>query len=211
MAGFQSHRREGRLFRRLALLALAAFALWMAGLVRFADSIPRAVEDPERHTDALVVLTGGSGRLDEGLRLLKEDMARQLFISGVYRGIDVRSLLTMLQHNPGELETRVGIGTANNTTGNATETAEWVTKERVQSLRLVTASYHMPRSLLEFHHVMPDADIIPHPVFPERVKVDQWWAWPGTTGLIAGEYSKFLLAWLRHRLENVLTRKDVTQ
>ena len=45
---------------------------------------------------------------------------------------------------------------------------------------------------------MPDIEVIAHPVFPARVKVDSWWRWPGTAGLIAGEYNKVLLAWARH-------------
>ncbi len=211
MAGFQSHRRGRSLIKRLGLTVLALAALWLAGLVRFADSIPLSVEREFHRTDALVVLTGGSGRLDEGMRLLNEDRGERLFISGVYRGIDVRTLLTLLRQNPGELENRVGIGTATNTRGNATETAEWAAAENVRSMRLITGSYHMPRSLLEFHHAMPGADITAHPVFSERVKVEQWWAWPGTAALIAGEYSKFLLAWLRHRLENLLMTKAASK
>ena len=37
--------------------------------------------------------------------------------------------------------------------------------EGYQSLRLVTASYHMPRSIQEFHHHMPQVRIVPHAVF----------------------------------------------
>ncbi len=201
MAGFQSQRRARRLLKRLVLLVAGLFLVWLAGLVSFADSIPLEVAEPERRTDAVIVLTGGSGRLDEGLNLLADDMGERLFVSGVYQGVDVKTLFAIFQHNPEQLETRVGIGTATNTTGNATETAEWIKQQEFRSMRLVTASYHMPRSILEFRHAMPDADIVPHPVFPEHVKVKQWWAWRGTAGLIAGEYNKFMLAWLRQRTE----------
>ena len=70
-------------------------------------------------------------------------------------------------------------------------------QEGFNSLRLVTASYHMPRSLLEFSRVMPEVRIIPHPVFPERVKQERWWASPGTASLIVAEYQKYLLALAR--------------
>jgi uncharacterized SAM-binding protein YcdF (DUF218 family) len=209
MAGFPSQRRQARLFRRLALLVVGLFALWLAGLVRFADSIPRTIDEPNRRTDAIIVLTGGSGRLEQGLNLLAQDMGEQLFVSGVYQGVDVKTLFKMFQHNPEELETRVGIGTATNTTGNATETADWIAEQGFNTMRLVTASYHMPRSLLEFHHAMPDADVVAHPVFPEHVKVEKWWAWRGTAELIAGEYNKFMLAWLRHQIEAISARKVV--
>ena len=35
------------------------------------------------------------------------------------------------------------------------------------SLRLVTGGYHMPRSLLEFSEALPEAEVVPHPVFPD--------------------------------------------
>ncbi len=47
------------------------------------------------------------------------------------------------------------------------------------SLRLVTANYHMPRSLLEFARAMPDIEIVPHPVFPEISRGPHWWAAAG--------------------------------
>ena len=65
-------------------------------------------------------------------------------------------------------------------------------------MRLVTAAYHMPRSLIEFRNTMPDVQIITHPVFPSQVKLDAWWRWPGTAGLIFVEYSKYLVARIRH-------------
>ncbi|NQU58076.1 MAG: YdcF family protein [Rhodospirillales bacterium] len=207
MAGFQSQRRGGGLIRRLAVLVVGLVLVWLAGLVRFADSIPHSIEAPERRSDAIVVLTGGSGRLNEGLDLLEKDLGERLFVSGVYQGVDVKTLFQMFQHDPQELEARISIGTAINTMGNATETAAWIATREYKSLRLVTASYHMPRSLLEFHHAMPETIIIAHPVFPEHVKVDRWWLWPGTMGLIASEYNKFMYAWLRQGTEKQLVGK----
>jgi hypothetical protein len=55
----------------------------------------------------------------------------------------------------------------------------------------------MPRSLLEFSRAMPEMRIIANPVFPENVKQERWWAWPGTAMLILAEYTKYLLALAR--------------
>ena len=66
--------------------------------------------------------------------------------------------------------------------------------EGFSSLRLVTASYHIPRSRVEFRRAMPTARMIAHPVFPRSVHIDEWWRWPGTTALLIGEYSKYLIA-----------------
>jgi len=71
---------------------------------------------------------------------------------------------------------------------------------KLSSLRLVTAAYHMPRSLLEFSDVLEDVKITPHPVFPDHVKQSKWWAFPGTFALTVTEYNKLLLAWTRQSL-----------
>ena len=182
---------------QLLALAVLVVVIWGVGLFRFADSIPHQVDDTTTHTDAIVVLTGGSGRVAEGLDLLAADKGKKLFVSGVYRGIDVKSLLQTVRDAPGGIEDRIGIGTAEDTIGNAAETAEWMREEGFTSLRLVTGAYHMPRSLLEFRVALPDVEIVPHPVFPEHVKQDRWWAWPGTAALLASEYNKYLLAVVR--------------
>jgi uncharacterized SAM-binding protein YcdF (DUF218 family) len=186
--------------RRFALAMAGVSAvglLWLGGLAWFASQIPRAVEDVATPTDAIVVLTGGSERINEGLALLAASKGKKLFVSGVYHGVEVNELLRAAHGAPANLECCIALGhAADSTLGNAVETAAWMAAQGYRSLRLVTAAYHMPRSLLEFHRAMPDVEIIPHPVFPERVKQD-WWAWPGTAGLIVGEYDKYLFALLR--------------
>ena len=121
-----------------------------------------------------------------------------MFVSGVARGVDVAQLLRVAQRKPQEMTCCIVIGyAADNTEGNARETAEWMRSQGFRSLRLVTASYHMPRSLLEFHRVMPSLRIIAHPVFPARFKHARWWMWPGTASLLASEFTKFIIAKVR--------------
>jgi len=199
------YRRTGRTISRLGGALILLAGIWGAGLFRFADAIPLVVADPDTPTDAIVVLTGGSGRLDEGLRLLEQGAAQKLFISGVYRGIDIKNLLESYRRNPQDLNCCVSIGYAVDTISNATETRDWVRKNNVSSVRLVTSGYHMPRSVLEFEYELPEVTLIPNPVFPAHVKQSQWWAWPGTTGLIVTEYNKFLLSWVRHKVMTILT------
>lgn len=195
--------RRGRprhFFRLFATLAVVCFCAWCAGLFVFANDIPDRVPSVDQRTDAIVVLTGGSGRLRTGLDLLLAGRAERLFVSGVYRGVDVTQLLAILKQRPVDVENRISIGNAIDTIENAVETAEWMHERGYTSMRLVTAAYHMPRSLLEFQFAMPDITIEPHPVFPDHVKQNFWWAWPGTTALTITEYNKFLLAWLRHKV-----------
>jgi uncharacterized SAM-binding protein YcdF (DUF218 family) len=188
--------------RRLSLSAVLILALllaWFGGFVWFLRAIPDEVSDPETATDAIVVLTGGSLRVQSGLALLAAGKARKLFVSGVHPGTDVAALMRAEHQSSGAtLACCVVLGhEADNTLGNAEETALWMRGEGFHSLRLVTASYHMPRSLLEFSRAMPEVRIVAHPVFPEHVLQGYWWARPRTAMLIFAEYQKYLLALAR--------------
>lgn len=191
-------RRGTVMLRRGAIALVLAAVLWLGGLVWFAFALPGAIEEPVRPTDAIVVLTGGSGRLHQGLELLAQQKALKLFVSGVYRGVEVEELLIISQQSPEELECCVALGyEADDTLGNAVETANWMTEQGFSSLRLVTATYHMPRSLLEFRRAMPEIEIVAHPVFSPNFRQKDWWRWPGSAGLLATEYTKFLVAVVR--------------
>jgi len=193
---------------RMAVLGLAAVTIWAVGLVRFATQILSAVADPNATTDAIVVLTGGSGRLDAGLELLAGNRAPKLFVSGVYRGVDVATLLELSKRSPGDIECCIEIGhSAGDTAGNADETTAWMTDHGYRSLRLVTSSYHLARALLEFRLAMPSVTLVPHPVFTQAVKQERWWAWPGTASLIVGEFNKYLLVWPRHAARRLVAGK----
>ena len=176
---------------------IAGAALWVGGLVWFGEQeVPRRVEEEAlfTNTDAIVVLTGGAGRLGIGIELLAQGRASKLFISGVYRGVDVAEILRVSRHDPEALECCIEVGyDATDTAGNARETARWMAAEGFQSLRLVTASYHMPRSLAEFRRAMPDVELVPHPVFTDTVRVEDWWSSPRSVGLIASEFTKYLV------------------
>lgn len=184
-----------------ATLVMAAALAWGGGLVWFAAILPISVEDPETVTDVIVVLTGGAERVAGGLALLEAGKAPVLFVSGVHRGVDLADLVRLNQPStspPACAGHCITLGhAADDTIGNASETAAWMQAGHFTSLRLVTAAYHMPRALLEFHRAMPECKIVPHPVFPVAFKRDQWWRWPGTIHLLAIEYSKYLGAWVR--------------
>jgi uncharacterized SAM-binding protein YcdF (DUF218 family) len=178
----------------IAIVALAA--LWLGGLVWYANDIPRTIDDTDTMTDAVVVLTGGSGRVDVGLALLAERRAKKLFVSGVAKEVDLDQLLRVsMRQDARTLRDRIELGhDAGDTIGNARETAQWMAREGFTSLRLVTASYHMRRSLLEFRRALPNVRIVPHPVFPQGFRLAEWWRWPGTFALVVSEYDKYLIA-----------------
>jgi uncharacterized SAM-binding protein YcdF (DUF218 family) len=186
--------------RAVMLVAGACCLLWLGGLLWFAT--PPAADTRAAATDAIVVLTGGSLRLQSGIDLLREGKGRKLFVSGVNQQVDLDELLGVSGHAPDWALCCIVLGhRADNTFGNAQETAQWVRRQGFRSLRLVTAWYHMPRSLVEFERVMPEIDIVAHPVFPDQVKQEHWWAWRGTAALLVNEYAKYLGALARPLIE----------
>lgn len=192
--------------RRGAALVVLCGIIWIAGLFTFLGMLPRSAPDDDTKTDAIVVLTGGSGRLETGLSLLAADRAQKLFISGVYRGVDVERIIALSQQRSQNFECCVVLGySASSTAENALETVEWVNAQGYSSVRLVTADYHMPRSLLEIRNRMPGVDVIPHAVFPRGFKRDKWWASPGSAKLVISEYTKYLVAMVRQFGEGGIT------
>ena len=183
---------------------VVVLAVWVWGLILFVDRIPDSIEDEERPTDAIIVLTGGTLRLEKGFELLSAKMAEKLLVSGVARGVQMEEVLEAAGLTLTDLDCCVTLGyMAEDTVSNAIESAVWIRSNKVTSIRLVTSGYHMPRSLLEFRATVPGVEIVPHPVFPEHVMVNEWWARPGTASLVIAEYNKYLLAATRHWLRGI--------
>ncbi|TAH34140.1 MAG: YdcF family protein [Alphaproteobacteria bacterium] len=174
------------------------------GLNWYTQQIPTELADDNSKTDAIVVLTGGVERLQVSADLLFQKRAKKLLITGVgdrVKNIDSLHLMFPKKFDPAcciELGYR-----AADTYGNAIESAHWMEENKFTSMRLVTAAYHMPRSLMEFQAAMPNVKIIAHPVFLEHVRTGEWWRWPGTFWLVIGEYNKYLFARLGHELINI--------
>jgi uncharacterized SAM-binding protein YcdF (DUF218 family) len=187
--------------RPLAITGAAVFALCVVGFIWFAAR--PAPEHESAPTDAIVVLTGGRLRLQNGIELLREGKGRKLFVSGVNQQVDLDELLRVSGNADWASCCTVLGHDADNTIGNARETAQWMRQQGFNSLRLVTAWYHMPRSLLELNRAMPEVEIIAHPVFPDEVSQVHWWASRSSVLLLASEYGKYLAALLRPLVERL--------
>jgi uncharacterized SAM-binding protein YcdF (DUF218 family) len=167
--------------------------LWAAGLAWFVYSSLAIAADPKAQTDAIVVLTGGRLRLEAGLDLLGAGRAQKLFVSGVNRHVDRMELMRVAGRTDEGNLGRIVIGhDADNTLGNARETAQWMQQEGYRSLRLVTSWYHMRRSLLEFERAMPDTLIVAEPVYAVRIEGEAWSGWLDVAMLTVSEYDKYL-------------------
>jgi uncharacterized SAM-binding protein YcdF (DUF218 family) len=190
----------------LSLLAASLLVL-MGAFVWFVLQIPAApLEEPVK-ADAIIVLTGGNGRVEQGLVALASGDAPVLFISGV--GERVTRWQMVVAHSTPEVRERIAERDgeivldyiASTTRSNADQAAEFVHTRNIHSIRLVTASYHMPRSLLEFRLQMPDVQIIADPVFPADADRRRWWNDAPTRKLVFSEFGKYFAAlFLRNKL-----------
>ncbi len=189
------------------ILFIGAFVIWLIGLVCFANSI--ATTTPKTHTkklDAIVVLTGGTNRINSGFDLLEKRLGKKLFISGVYRGVDAKELVSRWKKTPYNniIDSNVELGfEAYNTKQNATETIAWLAQEKYTSLYLVTSNYHMKRSLLEFKKRAPQLQITPYSVKPNNFDLNKWWNDTKILLPIIKEYNKYTAVYLINKfLEN---------
>lgn len=130
-------------------------ALWLLGFVWFAASLPEPAPI-ETKTDAIVVPTGGQGRIERGVELLRRGSADRLLVSGVFEDVKPGEFAAEYGLSPQEMDCCVVLGfAAFDTRGNARETAEWIREGEYRSLRLVTSDWHMRRSRNELRQVLP--------------------------------------------------------
>ena len=194
--------------KSICKIIFSLVGMWLTGFIIFIHSIYNLPIDNSRVTDAIVVLTGGQDRLEEGLALLAQGKAKVMLISGVHKGVSKITLLRL--HDKVSLGNRVFLDKkSTNTVENALETEKWIEQyekqaAKIHSIRLITAGYHMPRSLIEFQRMMPLLLLVAYPIYPSSVK-KTWWLWPGTTWLLTREYTKYLIAMIQcytHRFLN---------
>ncbi len=138
------------LFRLFALAMLA----YILGYAVCTVLLPRPGGDAR--TDAVVVLTGGGGRLDRGFDLMERGLAERMLISGVARTVRPQELAVAYDVEASLMECCVDLGRESfDTRSNADEVARWMKRRGFDSMRLVTNDIHMPRALFEVGQRIP--------------------------------------------------------
>ncbi len=175
------------------------FCIWIFGLLWFYKQVPQnQIPTIENSADAIIVLTGGSGRLEYGLELLAENKAKILFISGTGENVKPSDILrqTTAENRKKIKANNIILGhQAENTIGNAQEIKQWLEKSEYKTVILVTSNYHIPRSVLELSTLLPQLSIISAPVITSDME------------MIFSEYNKYLASKLRHFFISTIEKK----
>lgn len=169
------------------VLALAVL-LWIGGFALFLLTLPAPLE--AGRTDAIVVLTGGPGRIDRGLALLRDHAAKRMLISGVAPEVRPIELAVEYRSSPALFRCCIDLGhEAIDTRSNARETVAWVRRHRYRTVRLVTSDWHLARARLELEHALDEDGGGGDPV---TVRGDGVPSSP-RYGVLLAEYNKLLL------------------
>ena len=168
-------RRRGRFLRPLLiLLALLFVPPMVPHLLTLRNPGP-----PTRPADAIFVLTGGEGRIQEGFRAWSGGAARELYILGAGGMVPVTRIVPEASRLPAEALSRVHVEAwSGNTLENAFSAKSAVGEGKYSSVILVTSDYHIPRANLAFRKVLPkDVSLSAIRVRPEGGPGASWrWA-----------------------------------
>nr|WP_256731309.1 YdcF family protein [Sphingomonas sp. dw_22] len=132
---------------------------WAVGFGVFLLTLGKPLDG--RRTDAIVVLTGGSGRIARGLDVLRAGDAERMLVSGVDPDVRPHELAAQFKNDRELFACCVDLGHESvDTRSNAEETARWVRQHRYKSVRLVTSDWHMARARMELSHTLAGVEIV---------------------------------------------------
>jgi uncharacterized SAM-binding protein YcdF (DUF218 family) len=204
MTSLNTALRTRRLRSVIIRLVAIGTAVLVVGFVIFVWHLPSRQIVLDRDADGIVVLTGGTSRVNDALELLAAHRGKRLLITGVNPGTTTADIAREIPNYKDLLARSVDLDyAALNTVGNATQARLWANEHGFRSLIVVTSAYHMPRALAELKHQLPHAALIPYPVLSDRLRIEPWWSNGDTTKLVVSEYLKYLFANVRMRFETV--------
>jgi uncharacterized SAM-binding protein YcdF (DUF218 family) len=181
---------------------MTSLIIGFLGFLTFVYSLDRFEQKPETRADVIVAMTGGAQRIGDAIDLLAQGYAKRLLISGVNEKTSREEISRL---NPGQrrlFDCCVDLDyRARNTIGNAIETRRWAERNHFAALIVVTSNYHMPRTLVELNHALPNMQKIPYPV-AATIDPHEWWHNPSTARVLFSEYVKFIAVWLRTQVED---------
>jgi uncharacterized SAM-binding protein YcdF (DUF218 family) len=166
---------------RIAALLLLLYAL---GFMLFAFTLGKPAGIEAAPTDAAVVLTGGSGRIEHAIDILRDGKAKRLLVAGADPSVTKGDLARRLGGRQKLIRCCVDLGSESvDTRSNAEEAGRWLAQHRFQSVRLITSDWHMRRARYEFHKVLGGK----YEIVTDAVRSDPRFL------TLFGEYNKYVL------------------
>ncbi len=177
------------------LLVLVVTAAFLAAFQDFVESLDHPPPPLPARVDVIVALSGGSGRFEEGVRLLREGRAPILFLVGfqpraVAGRLDVEPALAELVR-----EGRILVEPRSDSTlEDARRTRALVLDRDAHSVLLITSVYHVRRARLAFQAILPDGVTLhTWPVRSSTFRADAWYADEPSRRVVFAEFLKYLL------------------
>lgn len=145
-----------------------------------------------RKADAIVVLAGGKGRVEEGIRLFRASRAEYLFFIGVDPTVRKSDLYRPKSGDPSSEKVFLE-KSSRNTFENAIFGRDVIAQHNIRSIILITSRYHLKRSSILFRNSLPkDIAIYPYPVDTKNLK-ESWWIHGGSFQLLFREFYKYCM------------------
>ena len=165
---------------RFGSLMLILYAL---GFLLFGVTLGAAAPADAPNTDAIVVITGSSGRIEHAVAMLGQGKGKRLLIAGADPAVTKDDLIRL--HGKRRLvQCCLDLGSESvDTRSNAEEARRWLEKKNYRSARLITSDWHMRRAAYEFGRQL-DGKVS---ILPDAVKSE-----PNFMTLFA-EYNKYIL------------------
>lgn len=178
----------GRIAALIYRLGAVILLGWALGFVWFALTLPRPA--PARHTDAVIALTGGTGRIQHAIEVLRAGQAEHMLVAGVDSEVRSEEFARHYGVSAALLACCITLGYESvDTRSNAMEATRWIVARRIRSVRLVTTDWHMRRAAFDLAVVAPHGLVIVEDAVPSH---------PSFRMLFV-EYNKYcarLIAWL---------------
>ena len=166
---------------RFASLVALLYAL---GFILFTVTLGKPAARDSARTDAAVVVTGGKGRIEHGIQVLKAGQTGRLLVAGADPAVTKQDLVRRLGGSARLVNCCVDLGSESvDTRSNAEEASRWLARHRYRSFRLITSDWHMRRARYDFRQVLGDK----FRIVPDAVRTEPRFL------TLFGEYNKYVL------------------
>ena len=161
-------------FKKIIISLISVnFILFIWWLILVFNTIPKKFylldSNFQTESSAIIVLTGGKGRIKKGIDLLNNNYGSYLFVSGIFKESELKIKDVINKQLEHEDCCVFFDNNAKNTIENAYEVKKWLTDfSEIENIILVSSYYHLPRSYLIFNTIIKNKEI---KLFPADYKI----------------------------------------